>query len=642
MANVTYPISLPDGRTIPITAPEGAPREMLAQKAMEWYEKDVRREQSRMGAINAIGNGAMLGFHDEATGVMAGIGAALQGKDFTEAYTRETEMVRKAREVFREDSGAVMDLATELGGGLVTSAGISAALNLMLKGSKGIAGFAQGILNNPKTSAAVTGATYGVGEAESPETLENPEGLATATEWIPDAGVKAAIGTAGGLAGHAVVEKLQNQLAPISRQAQLAKEMLLGQRTLEEAGDQLQGMQRIGGEDWARYANVNPQAAQTAASIAQPAKADELVQAVEAQRRKQGPLVEQTIREVTDTPTSRQAEHDALVAARRAEAQQTYAPVMGQPTQPTPEMVATLQTSNGEKAADAALKILNDERVLAGKPLMDSSEAVLRSDFWHVYQQVLRDKAESLANPVNPGYSRLAGGQVGQMRRDLMDNIFGSQKYGQDYQKATELFKERSAVLDAMTDSEKFASMSRGEAAKIFGMLKTPEEERAFRYGVVNDLLDKAMRQGDEGDMTRHLIGNPSMRQKLEMILGPEVFAKLDDSLQKLRTISETNKEVLRGSQTQPRQARTEMLMHPGDIRPPPTNPLDALYRGLTSIQNRGVPHRLGDIMVDASLAQTPEQLRAAMLRLEQMRALGRPIPDLGARLGSRIAIEAD
>jgi hypothetical protein len=587
---------MPDGTTAKVPAPEGATREQVTAKAMAAYKAKQREKQSDRGAFEAVRSGALLNFNDE----LEGLGAALnpnrpggEGKGYFEGmpdrYIAGRDATREAMEIFGKDH-PLFKLALEVLGGTITGGALAKMIQIARGGKSGLI-----------AAGALEGATAGIGAGETAE--ERTYGGLTGT----------AVGGALG-AGAKMAEDL---IPGVGTRARAREEMLAG-RTPENAAAQIDELQQGFTEPWARYAHVEPTGAQAGYAAASPDKRAELESVLTATQRRQGPLMEQATRDITGVQGTRSGADDALLAQRRAEGRQMYDPLRGETVDITPKLEASLKTPAGQDAMQATLRSLQTQR---RNPDLKFADVQDDFEFWHGYQQVLRDMAGKRSVSTQP----LSGPEaraIGDLRNEVMDELTGSQSWGEDYALATARFRENSEVLEALTDSEKFARLSRDKLQRALSKLETDEERTAFATGVINDLIEKALQTGDEtGNVARTLIKSPALREKLEMVLGAEKADELEVAMRKLSRIAEARGTILGNSATQGRQARQAAVAGPnaGGAMRSALN-LDfgnALMQAFDIGGTPMIPPKVADDMVDLALSD-PQGFAEALAQLER------------------------
>lgn len=518
----TFVIPLPDGTSTTIETPEGGTREMAAKFA----EREYRETAKRAGALASIVGGATLNFNDEMTGFLQGVTEAATGGEFSEGYERGRDLTREAKRIFGEDH-PIMQIALELGGGMLTGAGLFKALQLMTKGRAGLT--ATGVLE---------GTVAGAGAGESAE------------DRLMGAGIGATVGGAMGKGVDIASRTLPGLRA--GGQAQRAQEAVLAGKTGAEAGQEIADLNRDFAQPWARYADVNPEYAQTAAVSAPPGQAQEFSEMLTQRQRMQAPLVEQATRDITEIPDSRTAARSALEEQLRREGDEMYSPLRGQPAAPTAEMMETLGTPNGQRAAEHTLNAMREQSGNAALGLPDVQNSW---DFWHNYQQVLRDIGSGKMNATAP-LSGIEGRAVLNRRANVMRDLFGEDVLPDDmgpaYQAATARFRDNIELIEALDSSEKFQSLTRDQVSDALSRLKTEDERLVFAAGAVNDLIEKAMRNPDTADIARKMVRTPALRQNLEQVLGEEKLNRLDDAMTRLSKMTETHNEVVRVADATP------------------------------------------------------------------------------------------
>jgi len=591
-----FSIPMPDGTTAKVPAPEGATREQVTAKAMAAYKANQREKQSERGAFEAVRSGALLNFNDE----LEGLGAALnpnrpggEGKGYFEGmpdrYITGRDATREAMEIFGKDH-PLFKLALEMLGGTITGGALAKMIQIARGGKSGLI-----------AAGALEGATAGVGAGENAE--ERTYG------GLAGAGVGGALG---------VGAKMADDLIPgVGTRARARDEMLAG-RTPENAAAQIGELQQGFAEPWARYAHVEPTGAQAGYAAASPNKRADLEAVLTATQRRQGPLMEQATRDITGVQGTRSGADEAIMAQRRAEGRQMYDPLRGETVDITPKLEASLKTPAGQDAMQATLRSLQTQR---RNPDIGFADVQDDFEFWHGYQQVLRDMAGKRSVSTQP----LSGPEaraIGDLRNEVMDELTGGQSWGEDYALATARFRENSEVLEALTDSEKFARLSRDKLQRALSKLETDEERTAFATGVVNDLIEKALQTGDEtGNVARTLIKSPALREKLEMVLGAEKADELEVAMRKLSRIAEARGIILGNSATQGRQARQAAVAGPnagGALRSALNLDFgNALMQAFDIGGNPMIPPKVADDMVGLALSD-PQGFAEALSQLER------------------------
>jgi hypothetical protein len=337
-------------------------------------------------------------------------------------------------------------------------------------------------------------------------------------------------------------------------------------------------------------------------------------------QRRQGELVEDTARRITEVPATRTDEELAAVANRRVEGRAMYDPLRGETVQLTPRLRDSLNTPAGQDAAEATMRSLRTRR---RNPELQLDDVVDSFDFWHDYQQVLRDMAKKRSASTTP----LTGPEarvIGEMRDEVMTDLFGQQNWGLNYADATRRFRENSEIIEALTDSEKFAKLSRDKLKAAVSKLDTDEERAAFAAGVVNDMIEKALTTGDEtGNVARAFIKSPALREKLGIVLGPEKMDELEDAMRRLSKIAESRGVILGNSATAERQARQARIGEEASVRASAARSAlnmqlgDAFAQALGFGGMKTVPPKVADQMLDMARSMTPSQLAETLAKLE-------------------------
>lgn len=123
------------------------------------------------------------------------------------------------------------------------------------------------------------------------------------------------------------------------------------------------------------------------------------------------------------------------------------------------------------------------------------------------------------------------------------------------YARARKVYAGETAIANAMEDGRAFIRGDVDEVAAGFADLSKSEKD-AFRLGVARQLREMIEKTPDTSDAARKLINNEAMRKRLQIVShGDDRFRKFVGALQRESQFVQTRNEVLRGSQTQPRQA---------------------------------------------------------------------------------------
>lgn len=604
-----YIIPLPDGTEMGVEAPEGATRADAARFA----EREYRKEAKKAGALSAVASGATFGLNDEITGFLSGIESLLSGGDYSTGYEKGRDLTREAMRIFGEDH-PVIQLALEFGGGMLTGGALFKAMKVLTGGRAGAV-----------TTGAVGGGLAGVGTGE------------TAEERALGGAIGAGAGAALGKTIDAVGSVIPGMRA--GAQADRAKEAILAGRSVDEAGSAIEDLNRGFDSPWARYADVNPEYAQTAMTSAPPAEAKAFADTLNARQRLQAPLMEQATKDITGVSDSRVAARTALQEQLTREGAEMYNPLRGQPVTPTQEMLDTMSTPNGQRAVEHTLKAMREQ---TGNADLSVEDVAGSWDFWHNYQQVLRDIGTGKLNSDVP-LSGIEGRAVMARRQQIMNDLFGDPDWGEAYRSATNRFKNNKELIEALDSSDKFASLSRDQVKEALGRLKTDEERAAFAAGAINDMIERSLRNPDTADIARKMVRTPALRQNLEMVLGEEKLMELDDAMSRLSKMTQTKNVVVEGSQTQPRQERVARIAAGDDTA---LEHFANLQFG-TGIKNmlgigtgRTIPDDVALQMLRASAARNPIELSGAINALENIR-LQRQAPNQ-ALFGGLNAIGSD
>lgn len=554
-----------------------------------------RDEPTGLGLARQAAQGASFGFADEAE---AALDPSLSVED-----VRATN-----REYAQENPGKT--LAAQMAGGAVTGFGTG---GLAARGLSGMAPWLQSLL-----IGAGEGGLAGLGGSERQ----------SIGDTLSDVGAGATVGGVIGLGSNAAANAIP--WTNKGSQARVAAEQMRRGMTPDQARKELEALNAGFPEPWAMGADLNPAATQAAYS-AMPKNAPDLEQALRQRQRAQGPLLEQTVRKTTGVDEGRVAASQELLERRRAEGREMYAPLRGESVTVTPAMEQTLRTPSGKTAAERTLRSMRDT---SGNPELELDDVKGSFDFWHAYQQVLRDMGKNKLASAVPLSTPEAMAVLGRQKQ-VMDDLFGQADWGNAYREATERYRENSRLMEALTDSEAFGRLKRDEVERAVGRLGSEEERKAFAAGVVNDLIEKVMRSPDGADMATKLVRTPALRQNLEVVLGEEVLGKLDDQMQRLARMTKTKNMILEGSPTSPREAANDIIAGGGDSGGALTDLLNlqfgtALRKAFGGGGQKRIPEDLAERMVDAAVRRDPASVINALAELERLAAMRRDAARFG------------
>lgn len=548
-----------------------------------------RDEPAGLGLARQAAQGASFGFADEAE---AALDPSLNVADVRAAN----------REYAQENPGK--SLAAQMAGGAVTGLG---AGGLAAKGLSGVAPWLQSLL-----IGAAEGGLAGLGGSERQ----------SVGDTLSDVGAGAAVGGAIGFGSNSLANLLPwtNKGA----QSQVAAHQMRRGMSPDQARRELEALNAGFPERWAMGADLNPAATQ-AAYAAMPANAPALERALRQRQRQQGPLLEKTVRKTTGVDEGRVAASRELLERRRAEGREMYAPLRGESVTVTPAMEQTLRTPSGKTAAERALRSMQD---ITGNPDLMLEDVKDSFNFWHAYQQVLRDMGKNkLASAVPLSTPEAAA--VLRRQKQVMDDLFGQADWGAAYREATDRYRENSRLMEALTDSEAFSRLRRDEVERAVSKLGSEEEFKAFAAGVVNDLIEKVMKSPDGADMATKMVRTPALRQNLEVVLGKKTLDRLEYQMERLARMTKTKNMVLEGSSTSPREAANDIIAGGGDSGGAITDMLNfqfgtALKKTLGGGGQKRIPEDIATLMIDAAIQRDPVSVMRALAALEAKSALTR------------------
>lgn len=247
-----FEITAPNGSRYEITAPDDASEADVMGYAQKQFAMTEQPEREKRGMLESLGRGALqgatFGFSDEIYGAGAGALAKLRGGDYSDAYNRNVEEVRRANSQAKADNPGSY-LVGEIGGGVALPVG---ALGTGARAATTIGGrMAQGA-----KAGAAYGAAYGAGTGEGIEgKLTGAAGGAIGGAAFGAAAAPAV--DAAGAVLRGVAAPVKSYLNPRSAAAQKLAERLqqdnltVSQATqkLANSGDDLSMLADVGGKN---------------------------------------------------------------------------------------------------------------------------------------------------------------------------------------------------------------------------------------------------------------------------------------------------------------------------------------------------------------------------------------------------------
>jgi hypothetical protein len=489
--------------------------------------KEARGGPSYAGGLlrSALGQGLGMGFGDE---IEAYALSKLHGTD----YEAELQHARDLQDRWASEN-PVSNIASQIGGGMVPGIGIAKGVGMAAKGASR--------LKQLMGAGAAEGAVLGAGTAEG-----GPE----------DRLKGAAIGAGIGLGGGAVARGAERMLS--GRAQRLAANKL--ETALRDAGYQgtpsdVAYMARRAVEDLgadAILADVDAATRRLMGSAVRATRSPENVESFIRQRQRAASgRVSEQVAQVSGVRESALQARDRMAGARRQQAQTDYGRIRGEAVNATPGMRQALTFPEGQRAAQSALDTMRMEYNDAALSLDDAIHGL---DFWDKWQQAMRSQVDAAA----AGADRYRASLIGDMRQRVLAELDAqpgvSGRMGADYATARANYRTASKIEEGVDAGEKFLKMTPEELQReMSGM--TAQERQALVIGAIDKLQRQVMMSPDSANVARNLVKSMALRQKFEILLGPQ---QADDLLNRMAAEMEknlTDTALIHGSPTASRMA---------------------------------------------------------------------------------------
>lgn len=500
--------------------------------------------------VNAL-QGPMLGFADEALGVVGGAGNVLMGGKFRDGYERVRDYARGASDAESENyplvSGATQLVAAlptaalSYGAGLVKGAGVGA--NALRAGITG----------------GVTGAIGGAGRSTS-ETAEGVAEDAAAGGALGAAlgGVAAPIGAAVGAVGRNVAQRVSGKSAAIGAQEKVAEAMLRDARPGLSAESAI-------GQAGARINKLGPRAAvadaagentrqllDTLATLPGQTKdaAARLIR--ERQAGRAGALIEAADKGLGAGGRRLAATVQDLADQRATAAAPLYQQLHSQQINPSGNLQTIIQAADELGASKLARTIATAER--APYSLGDAPGPIAFRDLDRLKQGIdtMIGRETDLAGKVSPtgaALTKLKQALLQELDSATVDPATGTSLY----KAAREAYAGPSAMMAAAETGRKLISSTEaGIQQALRGM--SASELDAARVGMFEGLRQKLGNSDAGRTELLNMWKNPAMQEKLKALFPTErayrEFAATAASEARLKALESVGK----GSQTAARQ----------------------------------------------------------------------------------------
>lgn len=596
-------------------AGDTAAMQAVSQQFVDLYGSDEPSASTFIpGMARSLAQGVTFGFADEIEAFARSL------VDQSKPYKQIREEIRGGLEEFQGSHPWFAGLA-EFAGGAAVPFGVMGAVG------KAVPRLAQLVQKGAEShrlaqlagAGAAEGALAGLGTAKEGESLLG----------------EAAIGAASGAAFGGLGRGLESLLASRAKPPVLSQlERATGGHPLEMFADR---MRELGPQ--ATLADVSPsmrKLAGTAAHSDLGSLADAYEQFLQKRTQGMSGRVEEIVSDASGVPqgTTRIGAKEALSRLRSREADVLYGRVRQQaaaaPVSLSDAQKAMIRTDPiGKRVARNSLLSMQRESGNYGLTLEQVEGSF---DFWHRVQSELRETAEKMGTPTQPGSSRLAGGDVGRLRQSLMNEMQDSRRnpWGDKYREATESFRQRSEVLDSLEDSTKFSRMATEDLRTLVGDMSV-DEKGAFTTGIVADLIQRSRMSPETANSARNIIKSAQTRDNFKVLLGAPAADELVKKLRNESLLLQTETHILGGSQTAPRLQAGAAVTEPGAedlafdlLSGEPFSFAQKILQGLSGARGADIisdPNVRGKVL-ETMMIQDPDELARRFMELEQTRSL--------------------
>ena len=469
-----------------------------------------------------LGQGLSFGLSDEiAGGLGALVGTALPqsmgglpGFDIAEHYKGIRDAARYNEQAYAErNPGTAM--AAEMAGAALSGGGLG---GLMAKGGPRLAELAK--------IGAAEGGLYGFGEGE---------GLGGS---VGSAAVGGALGTVGGAAA-LPVEKGLDYLA---KTASPQKWMAPIRRAIDSGGGEAAVRERLANaHPDAVLGDMTPELQGLTAGVGNMAGGRNLIQEPLLNRQMQMTRqIDDASSQLSDTPYYQRM--DELEKERAAKAEFNYEMVRDQPIQITDDMSRILNTDEGQKAVETAVKKLK---------LRYRTDELPEETFGTVrfIDEVKKALYGQEQKAVRSGDNATAG-LIGDMRRELVKPV--DIQTDQLYKTARDEFAKPSRLMDAMEEGRAMFG-TKQDPMEFIASLKgrDPDEVDAMLTGVVREMNKRAGGSPETANSAWNAVKSPNFKAKLGAVVGDDdITSKFLNTMGQLSDMNATYRLANTGSRT--------------------------------------------------------------------------------------------
>lgn len=585
---------------------EARDRGMTHEQAIEYAEQGSSEGPGRAASFGrGVAQGTTLGFADEGTAALKGIGAAIVpgGRGFRDTYRDEVAESRAEDQAARDAHGGWM-LAGDVTGSLLTgiaSGGAGAIGKGAVTGSRVARTAATG--TRLARQGAVLGALEGAGRAEGGP-RERAAGAAVG-------------GVAGGVTaiGLPYVGRLARRVtAPLGRVVGIQSRP--GVRAADEILDALtmppeQLRSRVSGDVGETLMELD-KGARAVAERAQVIPGQHQAQMsdfLDSRVRNQLPRVQAGLE--SGTGLQRQGAGRLarqMMQERSAEARQMFPAAYARgPVQMTPELANVLDPSTPQirRAYAEAQQLAAAQRV----PLAPLDAPDVRT--LHLLKMGLDDAVAKGKMPGEGGLGPSLRFEFDQTRRGLLDEI---RHVAPELSDALDTYAGDSAMLNALDlGRTEFARTSPDELADMLAAMTTGEVEM-FRRGAVDGVLDRLGNVATRNDLLKRFMDDPNDIARMGLLFDdPREFTSFAQAMGRMAEEGVTRDIVDRNSRTALRQAGASSLQ-PQSLSQAvrPSGVLDEFDRPFREEAAQGTAEALGPM-----LTRTGSDLTSLIDRLE-------------------------
>lgn len=255
----------------------------------------------------------------------------------------------------------------------------------------------------------------------------------------------------------------------------------------------------------------------------------------------------------TAAQISNKAAYDAAYSAPKASV--IWTPRIQQLMQ-APEVQAAIRLADDAARTDAALSgmkpvknpfIINPDGTIASgfRKQADGSTAMPSLQFWDIVQRELRKAKEALKPTERTAISR-----YDQLRNELLGELDGAVPQFQKARQGAAAFFGAQDAVEAGRNA--FKTPRQTEEVRRAVAKMTDAEKQAFSVGFSSEMIDAINSARDRVNVIESIFGNPSIRERISIALGPqkarelEAYVKMEQTLDQLRVATQGNSTTAR------------------------------------------------------------------------------------------------